>query len=594
MCGICGEFRFDKTLVKKSHLQNMCSELIRRGPDFGDIYIDGTLGFGHRRLAIIDLSEKANQPMVDRKLNLSLVFNGTIYNYRALREKLSGYNYQFFSHSDSEIIIKAYHRWGENCVNYFDGMFAFALWDANKKKLFLTRDRMGIKPLYYTLDNKSIRFASNTKALLNTNTKLDKSINPVALRYQLSLHGVVPAPHTIINGIQKLKPAHYMTLSQDKKVKTKCYWHPSATRIKPAISAEEYIEKTHYLLKKAVLKRMLAADVKTGVLLSGGLDSSLIVALLAELGEKNIYTFSIGFEDIDDEVGNEFIYSDKIAQQFNTQHEKYKISNSETLARLPEAVAQMAEPMVAQDAVAFYLLSEQVSKSVKVVQSGQGADEAFAGYFWYPKMQDEKGTDVMRFSKHYIDRPELEYSQTINENYQTSNVVDNWLHKQFAQANTDEFLDKVLRTDITHLIVDDPIKRVDNMTMAWGLEARVPFMDTSLVEWALSIPPALKLKEKGKYPLKQIARKLLPANIINREKAYFPMPALKYIRHEFLDFMRDILTSKACRARGIFNENYIQKLLKNPKHYMTALNGSRLTHLALLELWFQIHLDTTS
>ncbi len=591
MCGICGELRFDKSLVKKSHLENMCSELIRRGPDFGDIYIDGALGFGHRRLAVIDLSENANQPMVDRKLNLSLVFNGTIYNYRALREKLSSYNYHFFSHSDSETIIKAYHHWGENCVNYFDGMFAFALWDANKKKLFLARDRMGIKPLYYTLNDQSICFASNTKALLNTNTKLDKSINPVALRYQLSLHGVVPAPHTIIKGIQKLKPAHYMTLNQDKDIKTKCYWRPSAKRINPPISEEEYIEKTYYLLKEAVLKRMLATDVKMGVLLSGGLDSSLIVALLAKLGEKNIYTFSIGFENIDNEVGNEFIYSDKVAKHFNTKHEKYKIANSQTLMRLPEAVTQMSEPMVAQDAVAFYLLSEQVSKSVKVVQSGQGADEAFAGYFWYPKMQDEKGTDLVRFSKHYIDRPEFEYLETLNKNYQTNNVVANWLNKQFAKKNADEFLDKVLRTDITRLIVDDPLKRVDNMTMAWGLEARVPFMDSKLIEWALSIPPALKLKEKGKYPLKQIARKLLPANIINRKKGYFPMPALKYVRGEFLDFMRDILTSKACRTRGVFNEDYVGKLLKNPEHYMTALNGSRLTHLTLLELWFQIHLD---
>ncbi len=585
MCGICGQFRFDNNPIKHDLLTKMLAKLASRGPDYSNITINKNIALGHSRLAIIDLSTNANQPIIDKELKLSIVFNGTIYNYQELRKELVAYGYKFFSHSDTETIIKAYHRWGEDCVLRLDGAFAFAIYD--KEKLFLARDRMGIKPLYYSIDDSSFSFASNTQALL-INVK-NKNINKLALEAQLSLHGVVPAPDTIISGINKLTPAHTMVVNKKGVYKIRQYWYPDAKRI-ANITEDEYIEHTHFLLQQAVLKRILAADVAVGVLLSGGLDSSLLVAILSKLKQDNIRTFSIGFEDVATEAGSEFLYSDTIVNKFNTKHHKYTIKNTEVLQRLPETVANMAEPMVAQDAVAFYLLSEQVSKKVKVVLSGQGADEAFAGYFWYPKMQQHTGNDLERFSKYYIDRPEAEYYRTIVKKYQThNNYTKNWLKKQLAKKNTDEFLDKVLRMDITRLIVDDPVKRVDNMTMAWGLEARVPFMDTKLVEWALAIPPSLKLKEQGKYPLKKIARNLLPHSIIDRKKGYFPMPALKYVKGGFLDFMVDILTSSKCINRGIFAQNYIQQLLKNPEKYMTALNGSRLWHLALLELWLQIN-----
>jgi asparagine synthase (glutamine-hydrolysing) len=247
--------------------------------------------------------------------------------------------------------------------------------------------------------------------------------------------------------------------------------------------------------------------------------------------------------------------------------------------------------MVGQDAVAFYLLSEQVSKHIKVVLSGQGADEAFAGYFWYPRMAIEKGDDIERFSKHYVDRPHEEYLQAVMPTYRGDNHTSNWLNKEFAKIGADSFIDKVFRTDITKLIVDDPIKRVDNMTMAWGLEARVPFLDTELVEWALKMPANLKMKQDGKYPLKKIARELLPSSIIDRKKGYFPMPALKHVQGDFLEFMSDILTSSACLNRGVFNQNYVEKVINSPRDYMTALNGSRLWHLALFEFWMQINVD---
>ena len=590
MCGICGQLRFDGDTPSSESLDNMMNKLARRGPDSNGKWLEGKIGFGHQRLSIIDLSRSGSQPMIDSLLKLTLVFNGTIYNYKQLRSRLISKGYSFFSSSDTEVIIKAYHYWGEDCVNHLDGMFAFAIWDKPSKKLFIARDRMGIKPLYYNLTNKAFTFASNSQALLTQG--LDKSVNPIALQQQLSLHGVVPAPNTIINGIKKLKPGTYIVLSEKGDIKEQTYWHPSATRPEGNVSEEDYIARTHELLTAAVTKRMDASDVPIGVLLSGGLDSSLIVALLKEAGHRDIRTFSIGFEDIDDESGSEFEYSDQVVSKFKTDHKKYLLSNQEVLPRLSEAVMNMSEPMVGQDAIAFYLLSEQVSKHSKVVLSGQGADEAFAGYFWYPRMAKEHGDEIESFSKHYVDRPHDEYLQTVMPIYQGENHTHKWLSKEFLKPGADSFIDKVFRTDITRLVVDDPVKRVDNMTMAWGLEARVPFMDTELVEWALKIPPSLKMREEGKYPLKKIARELLPSSVIDRKKGYFPMPALKYIQGDFLEFMSDILLSSSCLNRGIFDQKYINKVINSPRDYMTSLNGSRLWHLALLEFWMQINVDS--
>jgi len=589
MCGICGQLRFDEENVSSKSLNTMMSRLARRGPDASGSWIDGKIGFGHQRLSIIDLSNHGAQPMLDDVLNLTLVFNGTIYNYKKLRLQLAKKGYTFFSHSDTEVILKAYHYWGEDCVKHLDGMFAFCVYDITKQNLFIARDRMGIKPLYYNLSSKSFTFASNTQALLTQN--IDESVNPIALQQQLSLHGVVPAPNTIVKGIRKVKPATTISIDSKGGWRENTYWRPLAERSNSEISDEDYIERTHELLTLAVAKRISATDVPIGVLLSGGLDSSLIVALLNEAGHKNIRTFSIGFEDIEDEAGSEFEYSDQVVEKFNTNHNKYITKNEEVLPRLIEAVSNMAEPMVGQDAVAFYLLSEKVSRHVKVVLSGQGADEVFAGYFWYPRMAQEQGNEVNRFAKHYVDRTHEEFLQTVMPTYHGPNYTNKWLTKEFNKSGAETFMDKVLRTDITRLIVDDPVKRVDNMTMAWGLEARVPFMDTDLVEWALKMPASLKMKGGGKFPLKKIARDLLPASVIDRKKGYFPMPALKYVQGEYLEFMSDILTSNACINRGIFSQEYVNNVINSPRKYMTALNGSRLWHLALLEFWMQINID---
>ncbi len=594
MCGICGEIRFDGSSPDLATIKRMSEKIARRGPDHEATFSDGPVAFGHRRLAIIDLTPSADQPMVDKELRLSLVFNGTIYNYKELRTELIEMGYTFFSEGDTEVIIKSYHAWGEKCVERFYGMFAFVLWDMRLATLFMARDRFGIKPLYYSLSGSHLRFASNVQALLAAGG-VDTSIDPVALHHHFTLHAVVPAPRTILNGVKKLPPATTMTLTSKGEITQRTYWKLDATRPSASLSEQEWLKATRIVLTRAVERHRLASDVPVGVLLSGGLDSSLLVGLLADHVE-NLLTFSVGFEDMGDveEKADEFEYSDQVAKHFKTRHHKFLIPNSEVLKKLPDAVANMAEPMVSQDAIAFYLLGERVSEEVKVVLSGQGADEVFGGYFWYPVMNQTSGSDLERFSSNYFDRDHEEYMEMINPAYHVPDVTSVLVEHELKKEKADTFLDQVLRFDVTTLVVDDPVKRVDNMTMAWGLEARVPFLDHELVELAAKMPPELKLKEGGKFPLKALARGLLPDSIIDRPKGYFPVPALKYVRGEFLQFMQDILRSPTCIKRGLYQRAYVEKLLADPESFLTRIQGSKLWHLALLEYWLQLNVDSVA
>jgi asparagine synthase (glutamine-hydrolysing) len=529
--------------------------------------------------------------MVESDLGLAVVFNGAIYNYPQLRQSLSAKGHQFFSVGDTEVILKAYAEWGERCLDRLAGMFAFALWDVRNRVLFLARDRLGIKPLYYSRDAKGVRFASNTQALLHYEA-IDTSIDAVALHHQLTLHAVVPAPRTVLTGVRKLAPATTLTVGADGREHARHYWSPKATRPAERRTDREWVDAIHDELKRAVRRRLDVADVPVGVLLSGGLDSSLLVALLAESGVRDLLTFSVGFDDQPEERGSEFEFSDPVASRYQTRHHKFLIPNSGVLQRLQEAVSCMSEPMVGQDAVAFYLLAERVSQEVKVVQSGQGADEVFGGYFWYPLMQAERGSDLDRFRRHYFDRDHDEYLESVAPAYHGEDYTSAAISELLALPDADEFLDRALHMDVTTLIVDDPVKRVDNMTMAWGLEARVPFLDHELVELAMQMPPHLKVGGGGKHVLKNIARGLLPDAVIDRPKGYFPVPALKYVRGEFLQFMRDILDTRACRERGLFQRAYLDRLLGSPESHHTRLQGSKLWHAALLELWLQLNVDS--
>ncbi|WP_019555801.1 N-acetylglutaminylglutamine amidotransferase [Thiomicrorhabdus arctica] len=604
MCGICGEIYWNGQRADISRLKPMLEQMVKRGPDDEGVWIRDQVGLGHRRLSIIDLSDAGHQPMQDQEF--TLVFNGCIYNYQSLTVELEALGHKFVTHSDTEVILKAYRQWGLECVQHFEGMFAFAIWDDDQQQLLLARDRMGIKPLYYAPVEGGMRFASNTQALL-TRDDIDTTIDPVGLHHQLTLHAVIPAPHTILKGIKKLEPGHWMIVNPDGQMYKKRFWHLEAQRLteihgKPAPQSDQaWIDLIHNDLKEAVHKRLTAADVPVGVLLSGGLDSSLLVAMLHEAGVKDIKTFSIGFEDAPEEKGNEFEFSDLVVERYKTDHQQYLIPNADVLPRLHEAVEAMSEPMVGQDAVAFYLLSEKVSEKVKVVMSGQGADEVFGGYSWYPKMYQagsnidlSKPQDAVNaFAPHYFDRSHQEWLEVVNPEYHIEDVTSILIGDQLTDPGADTFLDQVLRLDVTTLIVDDPVKRVDNMTMAWGLEARVPFLDHKLVETAMAAPIELKVKSDGKHILKEIARGLVPDEIIDRPKVAFPMPALKYVRGEFFEYMKTLLTSPQAKKRGIFNQHKLQQLLENPEapQSFTAIQGSKLWHAALLEFWLQKHVD---
>jgi asparagine synthase (glutamine-hydrolysing) len=587
MCGIGGELRFDSRAADAEAIRRMLPCLQSRGPDGEGLWQRGPIAFGHRRLKIIDLSEAGGQPMVDEQLGLTLVFNGCIYNYQQLRDELRGYGYTFFSTSDTEVIIKAYHRWGADCVDHFLGMFAFAIAEHATGTVMLARDRLGIKPMYLAETPGRLRFASTLPALLAAG-EVDTSIDKVALQHYMTFHSVVPAPLTIVSGIRKLPPATVRIIKSDGTSTSRVYWEPSHTRASGLQTREEWAEAIHESLRTAVERRMVA-DVPVGVLLSGGLDSSYIVALLAEQGQRGLTTFSIGFEASGGESGDEFAYSDIIAKQFDTTHHQIRISRERFLPAVDRTVAAMSEPMVSHDCIAFNLLSEDVSQHVKVVQSGQGADEILAGYSWYPPLEDvPRDQAVEAYAKEFFDRPHAELARQLSPEWLIdADVSREFVAASFARPGATTSVDAALRLDSQVMLTDDPVKRVDNMTMAWGLEARVPFLDHELVELAAACPPELKLAQNGKGVLKDAARGVVPDEVIDRTKGYFPVPGIRHLEGRMLEKARDALYAPAARARGLFRKEYVDALLADPNTSRTTLGANQLWQLALLEMWLQ-------
>lgn len=587
MCGICGEVRFDGRMASPERIERMGNCLARRGPDGSGQVVRGNVGFGHRRLKIIDLSEKAQQPMVDADLGLTLAFNGCIYNYPALRAELLDMGYRFFSHGDTEVIAKAYHAWGPSCVERFMGMFAFAIHERDTGRVMLARDRFGIKPLYLSQTPERLYFASSLQSILKTGD-VDTSIDREALHHYMTFHAVVPAPLTIIEGVRKLPPATVRLIEPDGTFEDTVYWNPSygPQPGDEAMTADDWRDAVLESLRTAVERRMVA-DVPVGVLLSGGVDSSLIVGLLAEAGQTGLSTFSIGFEDANGEVGNEFEYSDLIARHYDTRHHKIFVPGSELMENLPGAISAMSEPMVSYDNIGFYLLSREVSKHIKVVQSGQGADEVFGGYHWYPPLAGANDP-LASYSTAFFDRNDETLRRHLSPEWHAgSDVSLDFVRAHFGQPGADDPVDKALRLDSRIMLVDDPVKRVDNMTMAWGLEARVPFLDHELAELAARIPSAENLRHGGKGVLKEAARQVIPSEVIDRKKGYFPVPQLKYIQGPYLDMVRDTLTSEKARQRQLFRKDYLDDLFANPTDRITPLRGSELWQVALLELWLQ-------
>jgi asparagine synthase (glutamine-hydrolysing) len=595
MCGICGEIRWDGLAADVGAVTRMTGAMASRGPDGDGVVAHGPVAFGHRRLSIIDLSARGAQPMVDSELALTLVFNGCIYNYKELRSELQAAGYRFFSTSDSEVVIKAFHKWGARCVDRFKGMFAFAVAAHDSGVVTLARDRLGIKPLYLAWTKGApgrLRFASTVRALLDAGGpgEIDTELDRVALHHYMTFHSVVPAPLTIYRGVRKLPAATVRVIQPDGSHTDTVYWTPQFARdpAKASWSDGDWEVALMDALRAAVERRMVA-DVPVGVLLSGGIDSSIVVALLAEHGQHGLATFSIGFDSSDGESGDEYFYSDLVAKTFDTDHHQIHVDTANLVPALPKTIAAMSEPMVSHDCVAFYLLSAEVSKWVKVVQSGQGADEILAGYSWYPPLANvAREQTTAAYAKVFFDRSHDDVQSIFAPEY----GIDADESLRFATAHqdapgADSAVDAALRLDTQVMLVDDPVKRVDTMTMAWGLEARVPFLDHDFVELAAACPPDLKLGLGGKGVLKNASRALLPSEVIDRTKGHFLVPGIRHLHGQVFDMVRDALTNDAARARGLYRGEVVERLLAAPNETRTTLGSNALWQLAVLEMWLQ-------
>lgn len=589
MSGMCGEVRFDQEPVDITAVQQMTDRMSSRGPDGSGIHSRSRWALGYRRRAVIDLTERGAQPMVDSQLGLAWVFSGCIVNHQDLRRALEKVGYRFFSQADSEVIGKAYHHWGMDFVEQLRGMFAIALVETDSGRVVLARDRFGAKPIYLSEGPGRLRFASSVQALLEAGD-VDTSLDRVALHHYFSFHAVVPAPRTIFNGIRKLPPATVRRYERDGQVTERRYWNPPYARDpeKADWSTEQWQEALLGSFREAVRMRMVA-DVPVGVLLSGGFDSSLIVALLAERGHSNLKTFSIGFDAASGETGDEYAYSNLVAETFGTDHRRIHIDTSRLEPAVLPSIRAMSEPMVSHDCVAFYLLSEEVSQHVRVVQSGQGADEVLGGYGWYPPLMDvplDEATEA--YSKVFFDRDHQRINNLLEPAYRLG-YDPSWAYAEahLTAAGAQTSVDAALRLDSQTMLVEDPGKRVDNMTMAWGLEARMPFLDHEFVELAAACPPELKLAGGGKGVLKQASRGVVPDAVIDRTKGHFPVPGIRHLSGGLLDLVHDALDSQVARYRGLYRREALEELYADPNAHRTALDANTLWQVATLELWLQ-------
>ncbi|TLM85765.1 N-acetylglutaminylglutamine amidotransferase [Pseudarthrobacter sp. NamE5] len=589
MCGIAGEIAFNGRTASREPVLKMMGAMTSRGPDGRGTWDGGWVALGHQRLSIIDLSEAGTQPMLDDG-SLAISFNGCIYNYKELRRELEP-EFSFRSTSDTEVILKAYRKWGDDFVHHLVGMFAIALYDARRGEVLLVRDRLGIKPLYMAELQGRLRFASSLPALVASGG-IDTSLDEVALHHYLSWHSIVPAPRTILRGVRKLPAATIRTVRADGSWHDREYWKPTYTRRAEHAgwSARDWQEAVRDSLHTAVRRRMVA-DVPVGVLLSGGLDSSLLVALLAEEGQHGLSTFSIGFDGAGGDIGNEFEYSDLVAREFGTRHERLHVSTSEFAPSIGDAVDAMSEPMSSHDVTAFHLLSRTVTQHLKVVQCGQGADEVFGGYGYHQPLASVGRQDALAaFSASFVDHTHEDLVGILEPEWFTgADVSREVLASNLAAPGAETALDAVLRLDTHLLMVDDPVKRLDNMSMAWGIEARVPFLDHELVELAAACPPEFKASQGGKAILKDLGRQMLPAAVVDRPKGYFPVPTLRHLEEPFTSMVRDALHAPEAKQRGLFRPGYIDGLLSDPNTQRTPVNSNVLWQFALLEMWLQRH-----
>jgi asparagine synthase (glutamine-hydrolysing) len=632
MCGICGKIDFTGTSIEKGLMAKMATTLVHRGPDDQGLYLNQNIALGHRRLSVIDLSPSAHQPMSNEDGTLWIVYNGEIYNFAELREELTAKGHRFRSHSDTEVIIHLYEEEGPECVKRLRGMFAFAIWDDRRKSLFLARDRVGKKPLFYYLDNNCLIFASEIKAILQ-DTDVNKKPDIIAIHHYLTYQSV-PAPFSAFDGIKKLPPSHYL-LYKDKKVHLKRYWKLSYAPkyvVKSATRERDVAEELLGKLKEAVRIR-LVSDVPLGVFLSGGIDSSAIVALMTAMTDKPVKSFSIGFKS---ESYDERRYARTVAERFGTEHVEFVVEPEATEV-LPKLVWHYNEPFADQSAIPTYYVAKLAREHVTVALTGDGSDEIFAGYERYVAnelsrvarryvpaalvkkvlplvMKLPQGNDLnsivwklKRFLQEYTKTPELSnaswnshFTHEMKQGLYSSDLwakvssIDSFdlMMKAYHDTDAETFLDKTLHADVMTYLPNDLLAKVDVATMAHSLEARSPFLDHELMEYVAKIPSTLKLKRMTtKYILKKALKGILPSEIISRKKKGFVVPIDRWFRDELKEMVYDVLLGQRSIERGYFNKSFIQRILD--EHVSGQWNWQyHIYNLLMLELWHRQFIDS--
>ncbi len=627
MCGISGKLYFDHSRkVDSGLLHRMNQEQAHRGPDDAGIYHAGHVGLAHRRLSIIDLSPAGHQPMSNETGTCWITFNGEIYNFQDLRQELEHEGVRFRSRTDTEVILALYERYGSSCLERLRGMFAFAIWDEQNRLLFLARDRLGKKPLYYYYDEEQFLFASEPKGILQ-DPEVPAEPDLVAIHHYLA-YGYVPGPYSAFKGFQKLTPGHYLMV-RDGKVEVQQYWrlryHP-----KLKLTEGQLCEELLARLRETVRLRMIS-DVPLGAFLSGGIDSSTVVALMSEVSSGPVKTFSIGFEE---ETYNELPYARMVAERYATDHHEF-IVKPEALVVLPELVWHYNEPYADSSAIPTYYLAKMTREYVTVALNGDAGDENFAGYERHlaavlaarydrlPRMFRaglERTVALLpagghvrslyrrgkRFMAAVLKEPRRRYAQwcsvftnewkaelytpAFREAVGPNDSVDLIL-EIYGRFQDEDFLDATLGVDVTMYLADDLLVKVDIASMAHSLEARSPLLDHVFMEWAASIPSRLKLSGRTqKYLFKKAVGRLLPVAVIARPKMGFHVPLDRWFRRELKDMAYDTLLSRRSVERGLFRADVIELML-NEHTQGRGKWDANLWSLLFLELWFQRFID---
>ncbi len=616
MCGICGFNWKDRELIHR-----MNDQLVHRGPDQDGVFCTNQVSLGHRRLSIIDLSEQGRQPMFNEDKTLCLVFNGEIYNFQELRETLIGKGHRFSSKSDSEVILHAYEEYGTGVVDKLRGMFAFALFDSKENSLFLARDRIGIKPLYYYHKDNRLVFASEIKAILE-DKDVERRLNHQAL-YDYIGFEFVPAPATMFEDIYKLPAGHYLML-RDGQVEIKQYWDLGFNQGKNELDYDGSVERLRELLDYSV-KSHLISDVPLGVFLSGGLDSSAIVAMMRRHISGQFKTFTIGYED---KTFSELDYAAQVAEYFDTEHQVLMLDDIRT-EHVEKTLWHLDEPMTDLSTVPLYLLCKQAREHVTVCLSGEGADESFAGYDRFkasklnlffrtmpapvrkqivgrlisllPDQPQKKGAVNMlkRFVEganlppeghhlrwQYFSNKELN-NRLFNSHFKARATFDPFriVRAYSGRCNTDDRINREIYLDMRYMMTDSVLMKVDKMSMASSLEVRVPLLDHVLVEFLASLPGNWKLKGlKTKYIFRSALNGLLPDKIVNRGKQGYSLPVKHLLRGEMKSYMVSLLNESPV-IRENMNVDYVNHLIKehcdmvhNHNHVLWALINVAIWH----------------